>query len=441
MTQDCSAVELPSVIDRDESTDPLGRYLRKIGCYRLLTRFDEVEIAKQIEAHEQEIMRASLKSPITVDYLIKLGCRIEKRRESARKLLMHIHRRGEPVALKDKTELFLQTIQQIKKILSIERKSGDKEMSSGLTLDLIARFEEDLHRQSPRLFRELKKWRFEPAVIDEIEKRISEWESPSGPGYRKSNIILGRITVNRSKADAIRSEFIMANLRLVVSIAKRYTWCGISFIDLIQEGNIGLTKAVNRFDYRRGARFSTCAVWWIRQAILRAIDNQARTIRLPIHISEKYQKLKKATHHNQTGGNRNQDIEEFAHLTGIADTEAERILEISGEPLSLDRPLNIESGCLLGDTIADSNSIDPFNSVVRRNLEEKMRKVLAVLTPREEKVLRMRYGIGEKRDHTLDEIGQKFDVTCERIRQIEVRALQKIQHSEYSHNLKAFIDF
>jgi RNA polymerase primary sigma factor len=211
-------------------------------------------------------------------------------------------------------------------------------------------------------------------------------------------------------------------------------------IDLIQEGNIGLIKAANRYEYRRGTRFSTCATWWIRQAILRAIYNQSRTIRLPIHIRDQYRKLKKTSDRMQAKKNGNGNSEEIIGSSGLPGDEVERILAIAGEPISLDAPSNSEETRYVGDMIEDSELLNPFDAAVNLNLVVQTRKVLALLTPREEKVLRMRFGIGEKRDHTLDEISHDFKITRERIRQIEARALRKLQQSKYSRNLRSFID-
>jgi RNA polymerase primary sigma factor len=251
---------------------------------------------------------------------------------------------------------------------------------------------------------------------------------------------LTQIALSRAKVNARRSKLIQANLRLVVSISRRYAQRGLSLVDLIQEGNTGLIRAADRYDYRRGTRFSTCAVWWIRQAILRAIYNQARTIRLPIHIRERYRKIQKAANSLRIAKNGDDNIQKLADRSGIPFDEVDRILAIAGEPLSLDAPLNSQATRFVGDAVEDRNLKDPFTAVAGRHLVEQTRKVLSVLTPREEKILRMRFGIGEKSDHTLDEISQAFDLTRERIRQIESRALQKLQQSKYSRSLRAFIE-
>ena len=426
--------------ERDAASNPVSRYLRQISRYRLLTGGDEVELAKKIENGEQEILRAIQKSAVALEYIINLSYQIKSCKQSAGKILMHILRRGAAVSLQDKVELFLNTTRMLKKLHSVAKNDREKLAAGGLQPGEKLRLEEKLKRQGERIFNVLQNWRFELCVIDDIEKEIRELEASSGSKDQTLPRTLTQVEIGRVKVNAHRAELIKSNLRLVVRMARRYTQRGLSLIDLIQEGNIGLIRAANRYEYRRGTRFSTCATWWIRQAILRAIYNQARTIRLPIHIRDKYRKLQKTTHSLRDGHNGNGHNEELADRIGMPFDEVDRILAIAGEPLSLDAPLNTEATRLLGDAIEDGNVMDPFKFAARRNLVEKMRKVLAVLTPREEKVLRLRFGIGEKTDHTLDEISREFDLTRERIRQIEVRALLKLQHSKCSRNLRVFID-
>ena len=432
-----SADDLP---DRAAVCDPVTRYLKEIGDFGLLTHEDEVEIAKQIEIGEQEILRAILQSTIALDYIINLSYQIKSGKQAAGKILMHIHRRGEAVSSQDKIDIFQKTTRKLKKLHTTAKTGCEKLDAGGLKPGEKQHLMEKLNRQSDQIFNLLEIWRFEPCVIDDIEKEIRKREASSGSRYKTLRRMLAQVEVSRLKVNALRSEFIKANLRLVVSIARRYSQRGLSLIDLIQEGNTGLIRAANRYEYRRGTRFSTCAVWWIRQAILRAIYNQARTIRLPIHIREKYRKLQKTAHSIRAGNDGNGPIGEIADRSGMPFDEVDRILAIAGEPLSLDAPLNTEATRFLGDAIKDGDLKDPYKYVANRNLAENMRKVLAVLTPREEKILRMRFGIGEKTDHTLDEISRKFDLTRERIRQIEARALQKLQRSKYSRNLRTFIE-
>ncbi len=248
------------------------------------------------------------------------------------------------------------------------------------------------------------------------------------------------IQVGERKSDRAKAELVEANLRLVVSIAKKYTNRGLQFLDLIQEGNIGLMKAVDKFEYRRGYKFSTYATWWIRQAITRAIADQARTIRIPVHMIETINKLVRTSRYLVQELGREPTPEEIAEKMELAVDKVRKVLKIAKEPISLETPIGEDEDSSLGDFIEDRNTADPGKAVVSVNLSEQVRKVLATLTPREEKVLRMRFGIGEKSDHTLEEVGQDFEVTRERIRQIEAKALRKLRHPSRSKKLHSFVD-
>ena len=278
------------------------------------------------------------------------------------------------------------------------------------------------------------------AQEDEIAKRVEKLDEEAGLELEELKGIYYTLTIGERKADQAKSELVEANLRLVVSIAKKYTNRGLQFLDLIQEGNIGLMKAVDKFEYRRGYKFSTYATWWIRQAITRAIADQARTIRIPVHMIETINKLIRTSRLLVQQLGREATPEEIAVKMELPVDKVRKVLKIAKEPISLETPIGEEEDSYLGDFIEDKKIINPAEAVMNINLSEQTRKVLATLTPREEKVLRMRFGIGEKSDHTLEEVGQDFFVTRERIRQIEAKALRKLRHPSRAKLLKAFVD-
>jgi RNA polymerase primary sigma factor len=497
-----------SLSDYGSVTDPVKMYLREMGLVTLLSREGEVEIAKKIEAGEQDVLKALLETTLGVEYLLSLGQRIEHQALRPKHVLRDIDEGDTYQDELVQIELFMKTIQGIAQVHT-ENMDFREKLFNGhkLKADEQRRIRRCISRRNQKIFDMLKEWRLEGSVIDQIEEdirnliawfdamnrvitgsaealnvpvadfreclitktrfvkiaadqcqlnkkeletlytqirsvhdQITTKENDIKANSRILKRILSNVDEGRARAKLAKSELIKANLRLVVSIAKKYTNRGLQFLDLIQEGNIGLMKAVDKFEYRRGYKFSTYATWWIRQAITRAIADQARTIRIPVHMIETINKLIRTSRYLVQEMGREPRPEEIAEKMEIPLDKVRKVLKIAREPISLETPIGEEEDSHLGDFIEDKKFMMPSEAAVSLNLAEQTRKVLATLTPREEKVLRMRFGIGEKADHTLEEVGQDFTVTRERIRQIEAKALRKLRHPTRSRKLKSFID-
>jgi RNA polymerase primary sigma factor len=424
----------------DSTSCAVTMYFRAIGLHALLSRKDEVKIAKRIEAGEHEILRALLQTSIAVQHIVDLGKKINSGEMQAKRVSRAIRTRNTCTDEAARIQEFLATITLIEEIDAKNRVHRTKLLSPSSTSGERQRIYRHIVSGADKIYYLLRNWRLESEIIDVIEETTCQQENlPETDALVISRILEG-INKSRTRVQAAKNELIKANLRLVVKFALKYNKSRLHLLDLIQEGNIGLIKAVNKFDYHRGCKFSTHAVWWIRQTILRAITNQSPMVRLPVHLAETIHKLKRTQRSISAKQSRTANLEGIAEEMEISQDIIRRLPDLTGEPVSLHSPVKGKKDGCLADFIKDETVPGIFDTVVKQSLAEQLRKILATLTPREERVLRLRFGIGEKDDHTLNEISRDFSLTSERIRQIEAKALGKLRNPKLSGPLQYFME-
>ncbi len=468
----------------DKTNDPVRMYLREMGTVPLLTREGEVEIAKRIERGKKVVMRSISRTPMAAQEVTRLGERLLAGQIAVKEVVVFNEEEVTEEKLESKKKETLKLINRVasrqhdylayrKHFVKLEKKSrgytkarwrlGRLRVAVSQAIQAIE-FSEQVKRRLLERVREAEErvreaedkiGRLEPKlkrdVSDDYKKQVRrliqdqkeilraiEEEFDTRAEELKRTLVT--VIVGEHQAEQAKKELVEANLRLVVSIAKKYTNRGLQFLDLIQEGNIGLMKAVDKFEYKRGYKFSTYATWWIRQAITRAIADQARTIRIPVHMIETINKLIRTSRALVQELGREPSSEEIAKRMDIPVSKVRKVLKIAQEPISLETPIGEEEDSHLGDFIEDRNVVSPSEAVINLNLKEQTEALLKTLTPREERVIKMRFGLGDGSEHTLEEVGQSFAVTRERIRQIEAKALRKLRHPSRSRKLKAFLE-
>jgi len=470
----------------DTSSDPVRLYLHEMSISPLLTREGEVEIARRIEHGQRRVLKALSRSPIAIRQILTIGEDLKSGRRSIQEIVTFEEEELTEEKLRKRTDDIVRRIDQLRKhynnacrllerlgtippkkkakqyrrcqlqlareivrISLIVRTLGLAPAEHKRLIERVTRTAEamrSLERQLAQMEKKVTKTSSEAikknylAAQRQHRAEIKKLESDAGMSFAELRNAQRAIVQGQMNADAAKHEMIEANLRLVVSIAKKYANRGLHFLDLIQEGNVGLMKAVDKFEYRRGYKFSTYATWWIRQAISRAIADQGRTIRLPVHMTEIVNKMIRTSRRLAQTLGREPSSAEIAKQMDIPEWKVRKALKIMRAPVSLETPIGEEGDSHLGDLIEDRTAVSPAEAVIGVNLKERAERVLRTLSPREERVLRMRFGMDDGSEHTLEEVGRCFAVTRERIRQIEAKALRKLRHPSRSSELRVLLD-